>query len=235
MAYKKLGRPRKPKIYIRKRTPRADPPLTSEKTLVSMRKKTNAENKARSKAMETRIAKVLHGRRIPMSGAAAAFKGDVEVLFENYPGKYIIECKLSAQIDKETAGKDPFIPIRLDWFPKITSQASDMNAKFGILIIHYVNHGNDFVFVKESIIQQLITRYESPYADILTELLRSAPVIDMRFKKNGFTRTGFLLYKKALDTGMIQVQGFSGIKALTPDDTYLVLQLSTWRMLVADL
>ena len=226
----KLGRPKKPKVYIRKKVPKKAPPLTSNRTLTLERKKINLLNKARSKQMENRIAKTLSGRRIPMSGAAAAFKGDVEVLFENYPGKYIVECKLSSQKARTT--REPFIPIRLDWFPKITLEASNMNAKFGIIIMHYQDFGNDYVFVKRSIVSQLITKYESPYADILEGLLSLSSVIDMRYTQAGKARTGYDLQRKDIELAMIQVKGFGGIRVITPDDEYLVIHLSTWRVVV---
>jgi|SRR5215216_1206290 len=211
-----------------KKIKRKNPPLTSAKTLNLERKKTNALNKSRATQMENRVAKVLKGRRIPMSGAAAQFKGDVEVLFENYPGKYIIECKLSAQTKPTT--KEPMIPIRLDWFPKITSQASDMNAKFGVLIVHYKDHGNDYVFVKRTIVTKLMTQYESPYTDILEGLMKLTPVIDMRFTQAGKPRAGYDLQRKDIETAMTHVQGFAGVRALLPDDEYLIMHLSTWRV-----
>lgn len=217
---------RRKKVYKAKKVPKKIPPVTSERTLHEVRKQTNATNKARSKAMENRIAKMLSGRRIPMSGAAAAFKGDVEVLFENYPGKYIVECKLSAQ--KDTSTKEPFIPIKLEWFPKLAEEASNMNAKFGILIIHYKDFSDDYVFIKRGIVQKLITQYNSPYANVLRTLLEITNVIDMRFHKTGIAKTGHNLLKKDIETQMIQYNGFHGVRVLTVDDEYLVIHLSTW-------
>ena len=214
---------------IRKKIKRKNPPLTSAKTLNLERKKTNALNKTRSKQMENRIAKVLSGRRIPMSGAAAQFKGDVEVLFENYPGKYIIECKLSAQ--KKPTG-EPVIPIDLKWFPKITEEASNMNAKFGILVVHYQDFGNDYVFVKRTIVTKPMTQYESPYTDVLEGLMQLTPVIDMRFTQAGKPRSGYDLQRKDIETAMVHIKGFGGVRVITPDDEYLIMHLSTWKVVV---
>ena len=84
----------KPKHKLPKYVATKYPPLTSENELKRTIKQQNALNRSRSKSMENRVAKVLGGRRVLMSGAAAAYKGDVEVRFKNNPSGYIVECKV---------------------------------------------------------------------------------------------------------------------------------------------
>src|SRR5687767_12460961 len=74
-------------------------PLTSETQLKRTRTEVNATNRNRARSMEQRIAKYLRGDRTPASGAMAKYKGDITVDFVNNPGKYIIECKMSAGKD----------------------------------------------------------------------------------------------------------------------------------------
>jgi hypothetical protein len=77
---------------------RVGKPLTklgkeARKMLAESKKKRNKNNKQRGKMLEKEVAQIVHGKKIPMSGAAVGFKGDVEMPI---PGRYstiLIECK----------------------------------------------------------------------------------------------------------------------------------------------
>lgn len=196
-------------------------PLTSERQLEKTVKERNALNKARSKAMERRIAKVLRGRRVPMSGAAAQYKGDVEIPFENFPGKYIIECKLTAQMK----GSEPVMRLQFSWFPKLHEEATSMNAKFGIFIMHFHGNNNDYVFVRLDIVDKLIRFYRSPYGLTLQQLLAVSARLDWRTDLKGKPRSSYSLQRRELEVNMINVNGMRGVRALLPDAEYLILQL----------
>jgi len=207
-----LGRkPKKPKF----------PPLTSERQLEKTKKEINALNKSRSKAMERRIAKVLRGRRVPMSGAAAQYKGDVEIPFENFPGKYIIECKLTAQLK----GSEPVMRLQFAWFPKLHEEARNMNAKFGIFVLHYHGNNNDYIFVRIDIIDKLIRVYRTPYGLTLQQLLAVSAILDWRTDGKGKPRVSYSLQRRELESNMINVNGMRGVRAILPDGVYLILQL----------
>jgi len=143
------------------------PPLTSETQFKKTQREINALNKKRSEAMELRIAKYLRGRRTPSSGAMAKYKGDVEIPLQNYPGSYVVECKLSGQTEYDK----PYIALQFDWITKIEKEAKDMNMKFGILIIHFQGNNNDYVIMTDKVAQLLIDRYNTPHKDRLIALL----------------------------------------------------------------
>jgi hypothetical protein len=168
-----------------------------------------------------------------MSGAAAQYKGDVEIPFYNYPGKYIIECKLSAQ-RKSNGTDEPMIRIAFPWFPKLHEEARNMDAKFGILIIHYLGYNDDYVFIRRHIIDLLTTRYRSPYADILTNLASLAPVLDFRFNKDK-PKSGHNLQRKDIEKAMIDISGMRGVKFITPDGEYLIIHLSAFKLITEHL
>ncbi len=216
---------------MRKRTipkkikPYKVPPLTSETALKKKRKEINATNRQRSKTMENRVAKILRGRRIPNSGANAAYKGDVEVELVNNPGKYIAECKLSAQ---RTKYDEPILSLRFDWFPKFHMEARNMNAKFGIMVIHYEYFANDYVFVRRDILDMLISKYATQYAIELLAIANSAPLLDLRFRQNGEPRLAVPLVRSTLEDAMTSFNGLSGCNAILPDGIYTILYLDTF-------
>jgi hypothetical protein len=79
------------------------PPLTKMgeaglDELKTIRADTARLNKQRANSMERWVAKYFgeYGNRVPMSGSAGAWKGDVLVELKNNPGKIVLECKLSA-------------------------------------------------------------------------------------------------------------------------------------------
>lgn len=205
------------------------PPLTSEEALIKGRelRRITILNKTRSKNMERDVAKILGGRRIPMSGAAAAFKGDVEVLFKNNPGKYIVECKMSAQLNDKA--NTPQIRINFEWLTKLRIEVEQMNAKFGVLIVHFKGHSNDYVFIRREDIQLLIERYQKTY---LLPLITLAGM-DVRTNMKGITRRGYSANKKMLDTHLHNP--LKAIKFILPDTEYIIMYLQDFREIVEDL
>jgi len=116
-------------------------------------KRQNALNKARSKAMENRIAKRLNGHRVPMSGAGG-MKGDA--LVYSPLGLYIVECKYTARV---TSKGVPCFTFPWAFLPKLEKDVQAMRAAFGILIFHYHNIREDFVIVRESDWQRIKPDY----------------------------------------------------------------------------
>lgn len=227
----KLSKPLDDKkvIKIPKQTATKYPPLTSENELKRSRKEQNALNRQRSKSMETRVAKVLRGRRVLLSGAASAYKGDVEVRFDNYPGGYIAECKLSAQSKRD----GPHIKLQFYWFPKIHEEAKNMGSKFGVLIVNFLGNTRDYVFIRKDVAKLLIHRYHTPYVDTLSKLLVDTTLLDLRTNTHGKTLIGYTLTRVMLETNMISIDGMNGVRVLIPDGEYLIIHIDTWAKMVA--
>lgn len=206
------------------------PPLTSEAERVKTRKQQNALNRARSKSMENRVAKVLGGRRVLMSGAAAAYKGDVEVIFKNNPSGYIVECKLSAQ-SKEN---EPYINIQFKWLPKMHQEAINMGVRFCILIINFLGNTRDYVFVREDIVQKVIHKYESPFNDILTAMWEESNTLDLRTTKTGKKKVGHSLDRSVLENSMKTIKGMKATRLIMPDGVYLVMHIDAWALITKE-
>lgn len=105
--------------------------------------KRNNLNKQRARTMENRIAKVLGGRRVPLSGAGG-IKGDV-MLNSRY-GAYLLECKLSAAWDQTEDCES--ITLAFSWMDKIEQEVRLMRARFGALVFHYHNVKADYVMMR---------------------------------------------------------------------------------------
>lgn len=120
-------------------------PITSKhkfKEINDKRKEINRLNRQRAKAMEKRVARYLDGTQTPQSGAGSA-KGDILIDFVNRPGKYMIECKLSAA----RPGGKPRINIYKYWIPKMKDDAKAMRALFPLLVYHFHDIAGDFVVI----------------------------------------------------------------------------------------
>lgn len=200
----------------------------SEQQLARTRKEINATNRRRAKAMERRVAKFLNGLRIPMSGAAAKFKGDVTVDFVNNPGKYIVECKLS---DAISINKHPQIVIRLDWFTKIQQEAAAMRAKFGILVIHYHGDKSDYVFLRSDHLDWMYTKSDRAYVIDAIIAARLIPFDIMRFS-SGKLRSLYGLEDRDIHRILQDFHGFNVGAVSTPDGTYYVMELRQFRDLM---
>jgi hypothetical protein len=92
--------------------------------------------------MEKRVARYLDGTQTPQSGAGSA-KGDILIDFVSRPGKYMIECKLSAA----RPGGKPRINIYKYWIPKMKDDAKAMRALFPLLVYHFHDIAGDFVVI----------------------------------------------------------------------------------------
>lgn len=100
-------------------------------------------NKERSRRQEQRIAKYLSGNRVPMSGSGQ-IKGDCIVPFDEYRSIYV-ECKFT---EKEQ------LQVQFAWLTKIQEDAKSMRAMFGILVMSFYRHSNDYVLISpEGMIQ----------------------------------------------------------------------------------
>lgn len=221
----------KPKHKLPKYVATKYPPLTSENELKRTVKEQNALNRARSKKMENRIADVLHGRRVLLSGAAAQYKGDVEVRFNNYPGGYIIECKLSAQTKGNN--REPHIRLQFSWFPKMHDEAVKMNMKFCILIVNFLHSTRDYVFIRKNIVGMLIEKYHTPYAETLRILSTESPLLDLTKTKGGKIRVGHTLERRELEDSMITVNNMQGVRVLVPDGEYVVLHIDSYATITS--
>lgn len=202
-------------------------PLTSEDQLKRTRTQVNATNRNRARSMEQRIAKYLRGDRTPASGAMAKYKGDITVDFVNNPGKYIIECKMSAGKD---GNDNKQIGIQFSWFPKIKQEAAAMRAKFGILVIHYHNAKGDYVFVDDLTLTWLMAY--SPFSSALSRIKHVPFVIDMRFKKNNEPRAVYSLKLQHIEDTFTDIEGIKVVKALVPEGMYYIFTLQQYRDLL---
>lgn len=96
-------------------------------------------NKNRARAMESRVARYLGGKRTPMSGSGA-IKGDCIIPVAGFRNIYV-ECKL-------TANKTYRFIIPHKWFEKIEQEAKlDRSIIFGILVIHWHGLHEDWCFL----------------------------------------------------------------------------------------
>lgn len=106
-------------------------------------KANNEQNKRRGKQMERRVMKILKGNRVPMSGSGA-IKGDGQVFSE--VGYILVECKCSAAINSQG---DQKLRVDFRWLTKMQVEATIMNAKFPVLVIHHIDAKQDYVILRE--------------------------------------------------------------------------------------
>lgn len=211
-ATKKQQRLQRPQRIVRKA------PLTSEIQYQRTRKEINATNRRRAKDMERRVAKYLRGDRTPMSGAGAKNKGDVTVDFTNNPGKYIIECKLSSDRNKDDT---PQIAIYLIWLAKLQQEALAMRAKFAILVIHYHRISQDYALVRSDHVDWILSQKSN-----IT--LIKHPERDMIYFSNGKRRSLYTLSLKELSI-LDNITDYQVIPYHTPDGLYYLFTLTQWR------
>ena len=140
--------------------------------LPEARKRINAKNKARAKAMEQRIAKYLNGNRVPMSGSGT-LKGDCFVPFDEYRTIYV-ECKLT---EKEK------ITMYQAWLEKVDVESKAMRCIFGMIVVHFIMQRGDYTFIPVRVIP-LLQRYDPYFA-------KDVPVHGLVYEKLGieFRRT----------------------------------------------
>jgi len=93
-------------------------------------------NKDRSRRQEQKIAGYFKGRRVPMSGSGT-MKGDIRIPFDEYRDIYG-ECKFTV--------KD-LLNIQTKWLAKIQEETRTERCMFGVLVISFYRHSNDYVLI----------------------------------------------------------------------------------------
>jgi len=141
-------------------------PITSLEVLKETRAKITRTNRRRSSEMERRIAKYLQGDKTPQSGSGLT-KADCIIPLVNHPGRYLVECKLSSQKRK---GVMPMIRLEYEWLSTLKKHVFAMKSRFGILIIHFMHRGTDYVFINLEDIPLLDTLSDS---HMFTRLLKT--------------------------------------------------------------
>lgn len=204
-------------------------PLSSIEQYTKTRKEINKTNKDRARAMETRIARYLRGSRVPMSGAAKQWKGDCIIPLMNNPGIYLVECKLTqARIYGEKVGT---IPVKLDWLTKLDYEVKAMNAKFGILVIHFVNFSGDYVFISLKDAKKLITNYNIGHAlqDIIQHPKKFTPTIQGKMTQY------FTLLTTHFTKDTLVGTTIKGLYIELPIGDYIGLRIDDFRDMVYEL
>lgn len=163
-----------------------------------------------------------------MSGAHKGFKGDVIIPLIYNPGRYIIECKMSATITDYGVPKLNFL---MSWFIKLKDEVRSMNAQLGVFVLHYHNNNilKDYVLIHEDDVTKILTRYPSALTDEVVTLYDKATIIDIRTMQNGRTLKAYRFVKNIVERDMIDINGIKGVKYLTNDGIYLLMYLQDFR------
>jgi hypothetical protein len=160
----------------------------------------NNKNKARARAMETRVMKRLGGTRVPMSGSGQ-MKGDGIV---NGPlGMYLVECKCSAMQDRDGNGV-----LRFDyrWVTKLAAEVKAMRAVFGIFVLHHHQVSGDTVVMTEALYQRLT---------MLGVTGKSGCAISQPFLANGYVHSiPFCIHVTRPEVGKLMVMPLEQYEAL---------------------
>lgn len=200
-----------------------DKPLTSEEELKKTRREINATNRRRAKDMERRVARYLKGKRVPSSGAIAGMKGDCKIPLEK--GFYLVECKLSAQEDKGLAK----IPLQLTWFDKIIKDSISMDARFGVLVIHFHGKKQDYVFVPSNAMRLLAMHSKFAFdVDYIRNDIIPRDITTVGEKK----RSTYDLFEHKLISSLITVHGFQCTAFRMQDGVWHIFSLEQFRDLV---
>lgn len=214
------------------------PPLTKMgdaglEELRNIRADTARLNKQRANTMERWVAKYFgeYGNRVPMSGSAGAWKGDVLVELKNNPGKIVLECKLSAVFNN--AKLCPQIRVEFKWLPKLDLDVEVTNSKWGILVLHYHRTRDYYVLTRVSDLQLLIDTYSIPQKDELAVLISKSTLHDWRYKKNGEATSAHILLKTEAESIMGMIGLYRGGRILTPHGEYMLMPLSQYREFIA--
>lgn len=146
-------------------------------------------NKNRGKAMEHRIAKLLKGNRVMMSGAGS-IKGDCIIPFDEHR-TYYVECKLTARKDGRT-----LFTIPHEWFYKIDRESYAMRSVFGILVIHWHNLKEDWVFIRQDKIHFIEELKDVSLQHWITPLKETGEMKKVKITAN-YERSNFLKGQRA--------------------------------------
>jgi hypothetical protein len=204
-------------------------PLSSIEQYTKTRREINKTNKDRARHMETRIARYLRGSRVPMSGAARQWKGDCIIPLINNPGIYLVECKLTeSRIHNEKVGN---MRVNLLWLTKLKNETKAMNAKFGILVIHYMNFKDDYVIISIEDVHKLIQQYDVGHA-LLTVAFNP---IYMTPKINGRIAQSFTLLTTHVSKENMVGDTIKGLRIHLPIGDYIVMRIDDFRDMVYEL
>lgn len=219
---------------------RSNRPLTKtgeegRKQIRLERKKINELNKSRAKAMERKIAEYFGegGKRVPMSGAAGTWKGDVIVEFQNHPGKMLVECKLSAAY--HNTADSPTLKLDFKWFPKIVEEVEITRATFGVLITHYHKTKDFYVFIRPQDLELLITKYQIEDQSLVLDMLAGPVVKDWSFTKGGKPLSAYNLTSKEAESILQTFSLYRAARVTTPMGDYIMLPLRDFRELIREL
>lgn len=199
-----------------------DKPLTSEYELKKTRQEINATNRRRAKDMERRVARYLKGMRVPSSGAIAGMKGDCKIPIVGGEEHYYVECKSSAQLA---------FPLTMLWFDKVLIDTVAMDARFGILVIHFHGKKQDYVFVPSRAMSFLATR---SIHGLAIDLIRNDVIPRDIILAGNKMRRVLSLYEESLMQSLITVRGFRTTAFLMESGVWYVFTLEQFRDLMED-
>lgn len=200
----------------------------------SERTKINALNKGRSKRMEDWVAaQYPGGKRVPMSGAAKAWKGDVIVEFQNHAGKFLIECKLSSAYKE--SDDSPTIRMDFKWLPKLQEEVESTNSKFGILLFYYFKTNSRYVLIRPQDLELLVTRYEIEDRSIVVDILSSGVVADYRTSKGGKDISAYNLTHKEVERILSPYSLYRAARINTVAGEYILMPFKDFKELTIDL
>ena len=95
-----------------------------------------------SKKQETRVAKVIDGKRTANSGATAFSKGDVRNKY------FLVECKT-----KTTPSSS--MSVKLDWLKKNEEEAFAMNKQYSAVAIDFGQNENYYIINEKTFLTLL--------------------------------------------------------------------------------
>lgn len=142
---------------------------------LKIKERTNI-NKKRAKVMERHVARILHGYRVPMSGAGS-LKGDVIV---NTPaGSFLVECKSSSA--KKNDKK--YIFILKDTFEKTKTSAQRMHYPFWCVIFKFYREGEHWVLVPRFFMERIFDTFQIPfdYSSLRTDIKYKQTQMSVKF------------------------------------------------------
>ena len=150
------------------------------------------QNKRRGKEMEKKVAKILKGNRVPMSGAGS-IKGDCTAPLDEYRTIYV-ECKMTAR----KVENNYLFSIPHEWFHKIEREAKAMRSVFGILVIQWFRLPEYWVFMPLDKLHFLEEAKDINLKHWITERKETGELKKIRLTNN-YTRNQFLAGNRVYD------------------------------------
>lgn len=157
------------------------------------------KNKQQGSRLEKEVATIVHGERIPLSGAAKGFKGDVLMPIPNSYATILLECKSKASNNR-------IVLHAKDWLPKLKIDVdSNQSVVCGGLVFRFAQDKQHYyLFMSVSDAEKLNT-FLAPHGTLL-----DIPVevwYDASQKPNGHYRAAAnfprITTNSYLDTGAI--------------------------------